>query len=163
MEKEDEEMKRLTVRIDGSAYCLGRYQNKHCNVKRCGCCEINDEIIKKLADYEDTGMTPEQVIEMQMDWVAMKATYPKWIPVTERLPEEHDSIFTKFKGQEEWKKGMFAKVSVDVLVTIKCEDGEQEICTTAKTRDGEWKNDFLRAFRSAKVIAWMPFPKPYKE
>lgn len=65
-------MKRLTVRIDGSAYCLGRYQNKHCNVKRCGFCEINDEIIKKLADYEDTGMTPEQVIEMQMDWVAMK-------------------------------------------------------------------------------------------
>lgn len=75
MEKEDEEMKRLTVRIDGSAHCLGRYQNKHCNVKRCGCCEINDEIIKKLADYEDTGMTPGQVIEMQMDWVAMKAAY----------------------------------------------------------------------------------------
>lgn len=65
-------MERLTVRIDGSVYCLGRYQNKHCNVKRCGCCEINDEIIKKLADYEDTGMTPEQVIEMQMDLVAMK-------------------------------------------------------------------------------------------
>lgn len=96
-------MKRLTVRIDGSAYCLGRYQNKHCNVKRCGCCEINDEIIKKLADYEDTGMTPEQVIEMQMDWVAMKATYTKWIPVTERLPEEHDSIFAKFKATEKWK------------------------------------------------------------
>lgn len=73
-------MKRLTVRIDGSAYCLGHYQNKHCNVKRCRCCEINDEIIKKLADYEDTGMTPEQVVELQMDWVAMKAasgTYRK--------------------------------------------------------------------------------------
>lgn len=88
---------------------------------------------------------------------------PRWIPVTERLPEEHDSIFAKFKGPEEWKKGIFAKVSDDVLVTIKCEDGEQEICTTAKTRDGEWKNDFLRAFRNAKVIAWMPFPEPYKE
>lgn len=82
-------MKRLTVRIDGSAHCLGRYQNKHCNVKRCGCCEINDEIHEKLADYEDTGMTPEQVIEMQMDWVAMKAAYPKWIPVTERLSEPY--------------------------------------------------------------------------
>ena len=58
---------------------------------------------------------------------------------------------------------MFAKVSDDVLVTIKREDGEQEICTTAKTRDGEWKNDFLRAFRNAKAIAWMPFPEPYKE
>ena len=80
MEKEGEEMKRLTVRIDGSAHCMGRYQNKHCNIKRCGCCKINDEIIKKLADYEDTGMTPGQVIEMQMDWVAMKAaseTYRK--------------------------------------------------------------------------------------
>lgn len=73
-------MKRLTVRIDGSAHCLGRYQNKHCNVKKCGRCEINDEIQEKLADYEDTGMTPGQVIEMRMDWVAMKAasgTYRK--------------------------------------------------------------------------------------
>lgn len=62
------------------------------------------DLREKLADYEDTGMTPEQVIEMQMDWVAIKAAYPKWIPVTERLPEEHDSIFAKFKGTEKWKK-----------------------------------------------------------
>lgn len=121
------------------------------------------DLREKLADYEDTGMTPEQVIEMQMDWVAIKAAYPKWIPVTERLPEEHDSIFAKFKGTEKWKKGMFAKVSDNVLATIKCEDGEQEICTTAKTRDGEWKNDFLRAYSDAKITAWMPFPEPYKE
>lgn len=61
------------------------------------------DLREKLADYEDTGMTSEQVIEMQMDWVAMKATYTKWIPVTERLPEEHDSIFAKFKATEKWK------------------------------------------------------------
>ena len=30
------------------------------------------DLREKLADYEDTGMTPEQVIEMQMDWVVMK-------------------------------------------------------------------------------------------
>ena len=30
------------------------------------------DLREKLADYEDTGMTPEQVIEMQIDWVAMK-------------------------------------------------------------------------------------------
>ena len=34
--------------------------------------EIEYRALDKLADYEDTGMTPEQVIEMQMDWVAMK-------------------------------------------------------------------------------------------
>lgn len=50
----------------------------------------------------------------------------KWIPVTERLPEEHDSIFAKLKGTE------------------------------------KWINDVLIAFRSAKVIAWMPFPEPYE-
>ena len=27
-----------------------------------------------------------------------------WIPVSERLPEEHDSIFAKFKGTDNWKK-----------------------------------------------------------
>lgn len=25
----------------------------------------------------------------------------RWIPLTERLPEEHDSIFAKLKGTEE--------------------------------------------------------------
>lgn len=121
------------------------------------------DLREKLADYENTGMTPEQVIEMQMDWVAMKATHPKWIPVTERLPEEHDSIFAKLKVTEEWKKGMYTKVSDNVLVTIKHEDCGLGILQVAKTTDGKWKNDFLRAFSSAKVIAWMPFPEPYKE
>lgn len=32
-----------------------------------------------------------------------------WIPVSERLPEEHDSIFAKFKGTDNWKRGMFEK------------------------------------------------------
>ena len=87
----------------------------------------------------------------------------RWIPVTERLPEEHDSIFAKLKGTEKWEKGMFTKVSDNVIVTIKCEDGEPEICAIAKTIDGKWKNDFLRAFSSARVIAWIPFPEPYRE
>lgn len=41
---------------------------------------VYDQRCTQLAKYEDTGMTPEQVIEMQMDWVAMKAaseTYRK--------------------------------------------------------------------------------------
>ena len=37
----------------------------------------------------------------------LKAT--NWIPVSERLPEEHDSIFAKFKGTDNWKRGMFEK------------------------------------------------------
>ena len=74
------------------------------------------------------------------------------IPVTERLPEEHDSLFTKLKGTDEWKKEMFASVSDDVLVTIEREDGGLEKCQTAKIIDGEWKNTFLRTFSGAKVL-----------
>lgn len=32
-----------------------------------------------------------------------------WTPVSERLPEEHDSIFAKLKGTDNWKRGMFEK------------------------------------------------------
>ena len=137
-------MKRLTVRIDGSAHCLGRYQNKHCNIKRCGCCEINDEIIKKLADYGETGMTPGQVIEMQMDWVAMKAAHTRWIPVTERLPEDESDVLVSFENcsdtdiaryEENEEGGVFYPV-----------DDE---CTYMQY--------------GLFVNAWMPLPERYKE
>lgn len=87
----------------------------------------------------------------------------RWIPVTERLPEEHDSIFAKLKGTDEWKAGMFGGVSDYVLVTIEHEGSVLEKCQVAKTIDGKWENSFLRAFSNARVIAWMPFPKPYKK
>ena len=113
---------------------------------------------QKLKTYEDIGLTPDEIYQL-------KAAVEKlrWIPVTERLPEEQDSLFTKLKGTDEWKKGMFAGASDDVLVTIECEDGGLEKCQTAKIIDGEWKNTFLRTFSGAKVIAWMPFPEAYKE
>ena len=87
----------------------------------------------------------------------------RWIPVTERLPEEHDSIFAKLKGTGGRKAGMFGGVSDYVLVTIEHEGSALKMCQTAKTIDGKWENSFLRAFSSAKVVAWMPFPKPYKK
>ena len=30
-----------------------------------------------------------------------------WIPVNERMPEEHNSFFAKFKGPDNLKKGMY--------------------------------------------------------
>lgn len=137
-------MKRLTVRIDGSAHCLGRYQNKHCNIKRCGCCEINDEIIKKLADYEDTGMTPEQVIEMQMDWVAMKAAYPKWIPVTERLPEDESYVLVSFENCSD----------TDIA---RYEENEE----SGVFYPGDDECTYMQY--GLFVNAWMPLPERYKE
>ena len=82
-----------------------------------------------------------------------------WIPVTERMPEEQESIFAKYKGTDKWRKTFWEKQSGTVLVTIICKNGEK-IVTTARTVDAVW--DQL-AIRGSKVIAWQPFPEPYRE
>lgn len=73
---------------------------------------------------------------------------PKWIPVSERLPEEgYDVLITKepfkIKGYEQ--EVIIAKRSVD-------------------PRSGKigWWSEF-GALKDKAVIAWMPLPEPYKE
>ena len=83
----------------------------------------------------------------------------RWIPVAERLPEEHDSIFARLNGTEKWRNGMFRRRSDNVLVTVKYEDGTVHT-EQAHTTDGVWKTDYK--VKEGKVVAWMPFPEPYK-
>lgn len=84
----------------------------------------------------------------------------RWIPVSERLPEEHDSVFAKFKGTLRWNKSMFEKMSKSVIVTSEFEDGSR-IAEKAYTVDGVWNLEVKGVSR--KVIAWMPFPEPYQK
>lgn len=83
-----------------------------------------------------------------------------WIPVTERLPEEHDSVFVKLKGTNKWSESMFEKTSCKVIVTVKYADGTL-LTETAHTTDGKWK--LAHPIFNGTVIAWKPFPNPYKE
>lgn len=84
-----------------------------------------------------------------------------WIPVSERLPEEHDSIFAKLKGTDKWREAMFEKISDEVNVTIKYEDGSRKT-TTSYTLDGVWEIEKEQRIVKQKVIAWQPLPEPYK-
>ena len=83
----------------------------------------------------------------------------KWIPVSERLPEEHESMFARFYGSERWNRSMWLRQSDRVIVTSELADGTR-ITETARTRDGEWKPDHTILKR--EIVAWMPLPKPYK-
>lgn len=83
-----------------------------------------------------------------------------WIPVSERLPEEHDSIFAKFKGTDDWKRGMFEKTSKYVITTVVFGDGTV-LVEQAHTTDGIWRTD--KKVLGGTVVAWMDFPMPYKE
>ena len=83
----------------------------------------------------------------------------KWMPVSEKMPEERDSMVAKFKGTSKWKEAMFEKISKDVLVTILFK--QSLFVQSAHTVDGKWTNGLLKL--GGKVVAWMPYPEPYKE
>lgn len=69
----------------------------------------------------------------------------KWIPVTERLPEEHNGY------------------SDSVLVTVDNPPDGAEAVITSNTIDGQWRCGALLAIYGAKVTAWMPLPEPHVE
>lgn len=83
----------------------------------------------------------------------------EWIPCSEWMPEERESMFAKSKGTDKWNSAMFEKISDTVNVTVENEKGERATLT-AHTVDGKWKID---SCIKLKVIAWMPFPKPYSD
>ena len=84
---------------------------------------------------------------------------PHWIPVTERLPKEEDSIFARYYGTDRWRKAMFRKKSREVIVTSVFENGELHT-EVAHTTDGKWHVGVNVVPRT--VIAWQPLPEPFK-
>lgn len=99
-----------------------------------------EELVSRLAEYENTGLTPEQICEMDKLYqekcreVAELQKQQQWIPVGEQLPEDGCYICTMdgaLCGQEEPFVGM---------------------CGIEK---GVWDDPEC-------VFAWMPLPEPYK-
>lgn len=95
----------------------------------------------RLKKYEDTGLTPEEILEGKL--------LTGWIPVEERLPTkneylENDGRFILDDGNRRYQ-GVF-----DVY------DGKFKFVHHISGLNYE-------LFEDRCVLAWMPLPEPYKE
>lgn len=120
------------------------------------------ELIKGMSDTCNLfrWRSPEKIKQGLVSIIAHEPKVNEWIPCSERLPEEHDSIFAKFKGTDKWSNAMFEKTSNEVNVTIEFEDGKRAV-KTLHTIDGKW-NEGNRGVKF-KVIAWQHLPEEYKK
>lgn len=107
------------------------------------------------------GIASRGYLEMLQE-LADKADSFEWIPVSEKLPDEHDSIFARLYGTDKWDDAFWRTKSKEVLVTIEYEDGTR-IVKSSHTTDGKWALEKRATLSEFKVVAWVPFPEPYKE
>lgn len=131
-------MERLTSRDSKGNLCL-------CNKEVYGNNQDIYNAIAVLEDYENTGITPDQlqVIEEEYSKMAKELAelrqQNRWVPVSERLPDYNEEVLIT--------NGKY--VTIDTRYFLEnTEDGE------AYTWDINGWDD---------VIAWMPLPEPYKE
>ena len=130
-------MERLTQWVDDGEK---RFAIPRVDIRNIG----HEKCCTRLAEYEDTGMTPEQVIEMQMEWAAMKAAHTRWIPVTERLPEDESYILVSFENC----------TSPDIAWYKEDEEGGAFYLEN---------DEYTYIQYGLFVNAWMPLPELYKE
>lgn len=91
--------------------------------------------------------------------IANGITVQEWVSVEDRLPDEHESLFARYKGTDKWRNAMFTTISDRVIVCAEYENGKR-IVKTANTVDGVWKVKDI--FCPCKVTHWMPLPQPPK-
>ena len=120
--------------------------------------ELEDSMFREQELFKKNGTIPTFLTALSV--LRHQPPAQRWIPVEERLPEEHDSIFKKVKGTDKWHSGMFENISDDVNVTVEFEDGTRKT-KTSHTVDGNWSCEKDYGVKM-KVIAWMPLPEAYK-
>ena len=111
-------------------------------------------ISAEIIDTSAFGVTPEEFAK-RMETALDLLKEGQWIPVEEAMPEEKESIFSKFKNTDSWKPAMFDKMSDDVRVIMELEDGRRMV-GHSYTVDGKWQT---KGIYKKKVTHWMPNPR----
>ncbi len=100
----------------------------------------NKEAIDVLSDMGDK-CTAKEAVALVMAFKALAQT--RWIPCSERLPEEAEHVLVYAERNAYDDKGVFRKKVTDIGWQV----------------DGMWHID---GCNGVDGIAWMPLPEPYK-
>lgn len=160
-------MDRLTARDEhGNAY-YPKCFDEPCNSGGCtkNMCDFAVEVCDKLAAYEDTGLDPEQIREIDRLYsekcreLAEERKKHEWIPCSERLPEDCDNRFYMCVVENhEDDPPMFCQYEEEYGFGFWNDIYDEH---TLGFVDSEFKTNEELGYE--KVIAWMPLPEPYKE
>ena len=119
---------------------------------------MNDMISRQAAidafyiQADDDGWWTGMVQDMEELLKGLPSVQPRWIPVTERLPDE------------DMETGAGIQYSADVLITVYNSMDDETIIDYGHTIDGEWISDTTDCHIPNwwTVTAWMPLPEAYK-
>lgn len=81
---------------------------------------------------------------------------PRWIPVTERLPEEDKEVLISYRYKE--GEGDTSHSEIDITSYGQMYFGGNKV-----GNNKHWRAPFEYFYSNYEVIAWMPLPEPYKE
>ena len=119
----------------------------------------SEKVIKK-AERIMCSTVDRDMIDSFCDDVITLLKEQNWVKCSDRMPEEQETIFAKFKGTDKWSPAMFAQSSEDVRVVIVFADGTRRV-GHSHTIDGKWECEKSPPKRI--VTHWMPNPKLPKE
>ncbi len=135
-------MERLTERNEGDTDYFYPACFKKCggmgSAPKCDSCWVHMQICEKLGRYEDIGLTPEQILEIdgmyrELAEKLAERENKQWIPCSERLPEENTNIIACFA---------------------------HGLVTELRFRGGLFHG--IYDYTTKIITAWMPLPEPCK-
>lgn len=141
-------MERITFESDGYFAVRGKDCFDDQDENYCG------PAIDRLAAYEDTGLTPKDVVDLMGNHgmaLSELAKVPQWIPVTERLPEAERIAYQEKYNTDE---------PVEVLVMI---EGATEPTALFYGGRGSFFDFVGDETIFYPVTSWRPMPAAPKE
>jgi len=89
------------------------------------------------------------------DELAQLPSAPRWIPVTERLPEEDIDVLISYRYKE--GEGDTSHTHIDITTYGQMYFGGNKVGDYK-----HWRPPFEYFESNYEVVAWMPLPKPWK-